>query len=247
MRLTMASDSLAYLDISDATVITFLVPTLTALICWVALREPYTVSEALASVVAFAGVLCIARPTFIFPGHGPGVDGQASVSEGPTAWAVSHTTGGVVDPTPSTPAERSFAVMWSAFGSFGAAVAYSTIRVIGKRAHSLVSVNYFAVFAMVSSFLLLLILPDIGFQMPQTTVQWLLLVCIGVSGFLLQVLLTEGLQREKAGRATNLIYTQLVFALIFERVIWGTTPPFASFLGGALIIGAAIWVSLQKK
>lgn len=28
---------------------------------------------------------------------------------------------------------------------------------------------------------------------------------MGISGFLLQVLLTEGLQREKAGRATNLI------------------------------------------
>lgn len=32
-----------------------------------------------------------------------------------------------------------------------------------------------------------------------------LLLSIGISGFLLQVLLTEGLQREKAGRATNLI------------------------------------------
>ena len=33
----------------------------------------------------------------------------------------------------------------------------------------------------------------------------LLLISIGISGFLLQVLLTEGLQREKAGRATNMI------------------------------------------
>lgn len=32
-----------------------------------------------------------------------------------------------------------------------------------------------------------------------------LLLSIGISGFLLQLLLTEGLQREKAGRATNLI------------------------------------------
>jgi hypothetical protein len=33
----------------------------------------------------------------------------------------------------------------------------------------------------------------------------LLIVSIGISGFMLQFLLTEGLQREKAGRATNLI------------------------------------------
>jgi drug/metabolite transporter (DMT)-like permease len=94
----------------------------------------------------------------------------------------------------------------------------------------------------------------------------LLLIYIGVSGFLLQFLLTEGLQREKAGRATNLIvssshdmsgylshvlmicqYTQLVFALIIERVVWGTIPPPESFLGGALILAGAIWVSLQKQ
>jgi drug/metabolite transporter (DMT)-like permease len=76
--------------------------------------------------------------------------------------------------------------------------------------------------------------------------------------------LTEGLKREKAGRATNLIvsfqgpdtgkfsltahqYTQMIFALIIERVVWGTTPPLTSLVGGALIIGAAVWVSLQKK
>lgn len=92
----------------------------------------------------------------------------------------------------------------------------------------------------------------------------LLLLSIGLSGFLLQVLLTEGLQRERAGRATNMIvsppllqtlvmpantsqYTQLVCALVLERIVWGTTPPLESFVGSALIIGAAVWVGLQKK
>lgn len=42
-----------------------------------------------------------------------------------------------------------------------------------------------------------------------TDIHRALLLSIGVSGFLLQVLLTEGLQREKAGRATNLIVSFL--------------------------------------
>ena len=63
---------------------------------------------------------------------------------------------------------------------------------------------------------------------------------------MLQFLLTEGLKREKAGRATNMMYLQMVFALVVERIIWGTTPSFLSLLGASLIIGAAIWVSLQK-
>lgn len=39
----------------------------------------------------------------------------------------------------------------------------------------------------------------------------------------------------------------MVFALIIERVVWGTTPPIESLFGSALIIGSAIWVSLQKN
>jgi drug/metabolite transporter (DMT)-like permease len=108
-------------------------------------------------------------------------------------------------------------------------------------------VNYFAFIATLGSFLVLLIHPDLHFVMPSSAGQWGLIAIIGLTGFLLQFLLTEGLQREKAGRATNLMYLQLVLALIIERVIWGTTPPFESFGGAAMIIGAAIWITLQKN
>ena len=39
----------------------------------------------------------------------------------------------------------------------------------------------------------------------------------------------------------------MLFALVLERLIWGTTPPLESFIGSTLIIGAAVWVSLQKR
>ncbi|KAI1839977.1 hypothetical protein JX266_013821 [Neoarthrinium moseri] len=235
--------ALAYINISDATVISFLVPTLTAFICFVALKEPFTLNEALAGIVAFVGVLFIARPTFLFPVPGSpegGADGEAMLL------FMTGRPEGLVPAVPASPAERSVAVICAVLGSFGAATSYSTIRVIGKRAHSLVSVNYFAAVATVGSFLIIMIHPDLEFKVPQNAAQWGLLVAIGVAGFLLQFLLTEGLQREKAGRATNLIYTQMVFALIIERVVWGTVPAGWSLLGSALIIGAAVWVSLQK-
>lgn len=38
-----------------------------------------------------------------------------------------------------------------------------------------------------------------------------------------------------------------MFALVVERVIWGTIPPAESLVGAALIIGAAVWLSLQKN
>ncbi|KAI1402860.1 hypothetical protein F4819DRAFT_507150 [Hypoxylon fuscum] len=233
--------SLSYLNISDATVISFLVPTMTAFLCFVALKEPFTAKEALAGLIAFAGVLFIARPTFLFPRPAeeqPEESMKLFLAENPT---------GVVPSVPATPAERSVAVLMAVIGSLAAAAAYATIRVIGKRAHSLVSVNYFAFLATVGSCFIILVHPDLQFEIPQNAMQWSMLVAIGVAGFLLQFLLTEGLQREKAGRATNLIYTQMVFALILERIVWGTTPPVESLLGSAMIIGSAIWVSLQKN
>ena len=150
-------------------------------------------------------------------------------------------------PLPSITAEqRTLAILIAILGTFGASTAYATIRVIGKRAHSLISVNYFSLIATIASFLLILVHPSLHFVMPKTLGQWGLIAIIGLFGFLLQFLLTEGLQREKGGRATNLTYLQLVFALVVEKLIWGTTPPIESLVGAVLIIGAAIAVSLQK-
>lgn len=203
-------------------------------------QEPFTIVEGVAGIIALTGVLFIARPSFIFsqlPFHHPH-DNDTTIHA---------LDGGIFKPVPATPAERSFAVVLAVLGSFAAATAYATIRVIGTRVHSLVSVNYFAVASTVLSCAVLLLHPDVGFQTPQSTPQWLLLLSIGLSGFLLQVLLTEGLQRERAGRATNMIYTQLVTALVIEKVVWGTTPPVESFIGSLLIVGAAVWVGVQKK
>lgn len=240
------ADSLSYLNISDATVITFVIPTITALVCFVWLREPFTTREALAALIAFSGVLLVARPTWLFPN--PPLDPITGEPE-PNLLSLMLDTRSApaATPTPISPSQRTIAVLTAILGAFGASTAYATIRVIGKRAHSLISVNYFAAIATVGSALVLLIHPDLHFVMPEDAAQWGLIAIIGLTGFLLQFLLTEGLQREKAGRATNLMYLQLVLALIIERVIWGTTPPLESFGGAALIIGAAIWITLQKN
>ena len=42
-------------------------------------------------------------------------------------------------------------------------------------------------------------------------------------------------------------YTQMVFAIIIEKVVWGSIPAAESLFGSVLIIGAAVWISLQRK
>lgn len=70
---------------------------------------------------------------------------------------------------------------------------------------------------------------------------------LGISGFFLQVLLTAGLRYEKSSRATNMVYSQMLFALGADRVIWGTVPGGWSLGGSALILGAAVVVAVQKE
>lgn len=60
--------SLTYLDLSDATVITFLAPIVATWACSVvpALKEPFTKHEFGAAMVSFVGVVLIARPGSLF-------------------------------------------------------------------------------------------------------------------------------------------------------------------------------------
>lgn len=51
---------------------------------------------------------------------------------------------------------------------------------------------------------------------------------------------------ERAGRATNMMYAQMLFALFWERLVWGTSPGLLSICGSALILGAVLWVGVKK-
>jgi drug/metabolite transporter (DMT)-like permease len=124
--------------------------------------------------------------------------------------------------------------------------AYTLIRVIGDRAHALMSVNYFAFLATVGSTVALLAIPDIGFRQPQEAKEWVLLVTMGVFGFALQFLLTAGLQLDKSSKATSMLYAQIIFALGFDWGIWGVVPGAWSMFGGLVVIASTLWSALQK-
>lgn len=62
-----------------------------------------------------------------------------------------------------------------------------------------------------------------------------------------QTLLTLGLQREKAGRASLAIYTSVFFAIILELVIFHTFPSLLSLVGVSIILTSAIWVAVSPS
>lgn len=153
---------------------------------------------------------------------------------------------GAMDYSQVSPAQRLAAVLVALTGVLGSAMAFTAMRWIGKRAHPLLSVNYFCVWCTIVSATAMLILPGVEFLLPANLVEWGYLIFLGLCGFAMQFLLSAGLQHEKSSRATNMVYTQMLFALIFDKLVFGTKPTLLSLLGSSLILGSAIYIAIQK-
>jgi drug/metabolite transporter (DMT)-like permease len=138
------------------------------------------------------------------------------------------------------------AVVVSLIGVLGATTAYTSIRAIGKRAHPM--------HAMVSFSIVSVTLSSVGMVVTKTEffiptrLDWLaLLAMIGIFGFLAQILLTMGLQRETAGRGTLAVYSKIIFATILERILFHTFPSYLSVIGTLMIVVSALYIALTKE
>ena len=60
-------DSLLYLPVAEATVLTFLAPFLSCFACYFILKEPFSRTEQVAGLICIFGVVFIAQPTSFFP------------------------------------------------------------------------------------------------------------------------------------------------------------------------------------
>jgi drug/metabolite transporter (DMT)-like permease len=191
------------------------------------LHQPYDKRQILAGAVSFFGVILIARPDKLWFNSSP------DIKEGVQA---------------VTPIQRLWAVIMVLISDLGATAAFTTIRVIGPRAHPLISVNYYGFIAMLMSgiFLFLPILPDVSFRLPHDSREWTLLLSIGIFGFGLQFLMTAGLVKDKSARATNMMYSSVIFGLGMDWIIWGLVPGWTSWVGGGIVVAATLWVALQK-
>jgi len=198
-------------------------------LCSVFLGQAFTRKEVIAGLVALIGVVIIAHPPWLF-----GEVNDELHQKKPSG----------IDRV--SPTQRFIAIVVSIIGVAGASGAYTLIRVIGDRAHALMSVNYFALLSTVGSTIALLVIPDIGFRNPQSAKEWVLLIAMGVFGFALQFLLTAGLQLDKSPKATSMLYVQVIFALTFDWGIWGVIPGAWSMFGGAIVIASTLWSALQK-
>ncbi|KAK7047456.1 hypothetical protein VNI00_006687 [Paramarasmius palmivorus] len=214
--------SLVYLPLSTATVLTFLVPFCTAISGALFLKETFHLKEGLAGAFSLSGVILIARPPFLF-GENTDENGKNSVDA----------------------AQRVMAVGLALFGVLGTTGGWTAIRVIGKRSLPVQTLTAYALMCVLGSAILMCIL-RVPFVNPKHLIWWILVVVIGIFGFLAQILSTMGLQRDALGRGTLAVYTQIVFALIFERMFFDYTIPYLSVLGTLIILSSALFTVVTK-
>lgn len=44
-----------------------------------------------------------------------------------------------------------------------------------------------------------------------------------------------------------MVYMQMLFALTFDKLVWGITPGALSIIGSSLILGSAIYVAMHRE
>ncbi|KAK8158606.1 DUF6 domain protein [Phyllosticta citrichinensis] len=257
--------SLLYLPLSDATVLSFLSPTITCIACYIFLREPFTRTQQLAGAISLIGVVLVARPTTLFSSPSAEPPPASGDPSGTPTTLLAHALAQISSSDPyhdTDPAHRLLAIFFALLGVCGASCAYTTLRIIGPSTHPLVSVTYFSGACCLISVLSFLPLPapfpSVPFALPNAPLDWTLLILLGVAGFLMQFLLSMGLQgtrskKESGGAppkrsgkgnaATAMVYTSMVFAVISDAAIFGTLPDAWGWGGVAAIVGSALVVA----
>ncbi|KAJ5936938.1 hypothetical protein N7466_003388 [Penicillium verhagenii] len=240
--------SVQYLPLAEATVITFLAPIMTCYACSLLIPgETFSKRQQIAALVSLAGVILIAQP---FRKRGNGTSTESS-----------HSGSGSGSPGSADSYHHILATIVAFVGVIGAAGAYTSIRMIGRRAHPLVSVTYFSSVTTIISLVAMAAVPGVPFRFPSTRLEWVFMAGLGVCGFLLQFLLTAGLSyvppaevlsgKEWRGgqgsRATSMVYMQVLFALFYDKVVWGTTLSVVPAVGSVLILACAVYVAVMQE
>lgn len=172
------------MPLSEATVLNFLAPLGTC--CMVALMSSgsFTGPDITSATLSIAGVLLVARPPFLFGQEYR--DSDSIFESGSHLVGIGSAMVGAVGGVVSTFRTKKSVHYWPK------QCAYTTVRVIGKRAHPLMSVNYFAAALLLVSIVAFAVYPGLEFKWRIHFTHWILLISIAVLGFLM-VSLASGL------------------------------------------------------
>jgi len=123
-------------------------------------------------------------------------------------------------------------------GGLMSALAYVTVRGIGKSEHPLTVVLYFPLVSAAAS-----IVPAARAYVAPTAAEAAALAGIGVATTIAQILLTVALQLERAAIATTVGYTGVVFGAAFGALLFGEMPDARTCIGAGIVIAATVMIT----
>lgn len=208
--------SITQLPLADATVVFFLSPTFTAILAALILGEAFTLFDGLCATLCMVGAILVSKPTFLFGG----------------------------DDVESDSVHRALAVLAALVGALMAAIAYVTVRKIGKGAHFLVHTVYFGAISTVTSIPMLFAFQE--YVAPEGLKEYGMLLMTGVLAFAGQCLLNRGLQLAPAGPGTLMRMNDVAFAFAFGILILHEYPDLYSVTGAVLVVGTTVAMGLKK-
>lgn len=212
--------SLAVLPMSDAVVLTYTSPVLTALAATLFLGETWHSLDFLGSALCLTGVMMIGKPPILF-----------------------HLLGLKDEATELSP----LGLLAASTAALCATCVYLIIRILKDRdVHSLVFVNYLALAAVVTSPLLGFACEESWLRRPSLWALTLLFLLASLAS-LGETLLAVGLKMETAAKATSMNYLQVVFAFFFQGDVLGEAASDSLSQLGAAMISAWGMVALAKE
>lgn len=115
---------------------------------------------------------------------------------------------------------------------------------LGKNVHPAVSINYFGVIICIVTTAFSITMPEVVW--PTQVKSWCLLATIGVLGLMMEYLLTAGLGSDDP-RATIMIYSQVLWALFLDWVIWRSHVNMLTIFGSIVVVASLTVPYLFRK
>lgn len=129
--------------------------------------------------------------------------------------------------------------------SFFSGMVYVVIRKIGQSEHPVVVVHYFMLLSSICAGLMSML----TWQNPQG-IEWLLLSCLGILGFVAQYFMTKAMQAAEANLITPFKYAEVVFTILIGWAYFGENQTWIALLGMLIIVAsllANVWVKQRLK
>lgn len=217
--ITLTMFSLKYISLPEQTVLTFLGPLVTPLLACLILHEQYFWQQAAWSLFSFAGVIVVAKP--------------------PPFFEYTNENGASLH-------LRFLAIAATLLVVIFAGLVMVVVRSIGTRAHPLCVVGSYSVLTVVFSVCWMIAEPS-RFTLPQTSETWLMLLGACFFGFCLQSMSSVALQKEPVNLLAGFKYTQILWAVIFELVIWHDLPDIWTVVGSTLVAFGVVQATITRQ